>query len=38
LFVFVASIFLRQKNLRRDLDLVEQLIDANEEGQAELNL
>ena len=30
-FLFVASIFNRQRNLRRDLDMVEQLLESQEQ-------
>ena len=30
-FLFVVSIFNRQRNLRRDLDMVEQLLESQEQ-------
>jgi CcmD family protein len=30
-FLFVVSIFNRQRNLRRDLDMVEQLLESEEQ-------
>jgi hypothetical protein len=36
-FLLIFSIFNRQRNLRRDLEMVEQLVDSQEQGGQDRN-